>query len=156
VAYIQLGNSKENIPMKSKLLYSLRLAVPRLLLGLLGTGCSIGPIILLMSSAQLGLTAILFFLLLICYGTAFYLWSRRGSRALKEVITETKWAMCFIIIGLVISEITGLFTRIKLEMSIVYAFIGFFIAEFTKPRPPLKAIGEMLASLIRNRLPFGR
>jgi hypothetical protein len=70
--------------MKSKLLYSLRFAVPRLLLGLLGTGCSNGPIILLMSSAQLGLTAILFFLLLICYGTAFYLWSRRGSRALKE------------------------------------------------------------------------
>jgi hypothetical protein len=109
-----------------------------------------------MSSAQLGLTAILFFLLLICYGIALYLWSRRGWRALKDVITETKWAMCFIIIGLMISEITGLFTRMKLEMSIVYAFTGFFIAEFTKPRDPLKAIGEILASLIRNRLPFGR
>jgi hypothetical protein len=142
--------------MKSKLLYSLRLAVPRLFLGLLGTGCSIGPIILLMSSAQLGLTAILFFLLLICYGIALYLWSRRGWRALKDVITETKWAMCFIIIGLVMSEITGVFTRMKLEMSSVYAFIGFFIAEFTKPRAPLKAMGDKLASLIRNRLPFGR
>ena len=142
--------------MKSKLIYSLRVSARRLLFGLLGTWCSIGPIILLLSSAQLGLTAILFFLLLICYAITIYLWSSRGSHALKEVITETKWAMCFIIIGLVISELTGLFTRMKLQMSIVYAFIGFFIVEFTKPRVPLKAIGELLASLVRNRFPFGR
>ena len=142
--------------MKSKLIYSLQVSGRRLLFGLLGTWCSIGPIILLLSSSQPGLTAILFFLLLICYGITIHLWSSRGSRALKEVITETKWAMCFIIIGLMISELTGLFTRMKLEMSFVYAFIGFFIAEFTKPRAPLKAIGELLASLVRNRFPFGR
>jgi len=98
-----------------------------------------------MSSGQWELTVTLTVLLLSCYGIAIHVWLRRGSRSLKEVITETKWAMCFIIIGLVITEMTGVFTRMKLEMSIVYAFIGFLIAEFVKPRTPVKRVVAMLA-----------
>ena len=47
--------------------------------------------------------------------------------------------MCFMIVGLLIQELTVIFVAIKHDLAIVYVFIGFFIAELVKLKAPLKA-----------------
>jgi hypothetical protein len=140
--------------MEPKFIATLRSSAPRFLCGLLGAWCCIGPIILVMGAGQWALKLILLVILVVCYGYVFHLWSRRGAAPVKKMMTETKWAICFMIIGLLLSEMTGVFTRLKLEMSALYMFIGFFLAEFIRSSTSMKSAGEMLALHIRNRLPF--
>jgi chromosome segregation ATPase len=63
--------------------------------------------------------------------------------ALNELVSETALAMCFMIIGLLINEVTGIFIAIKHKLMIVYAFAGFFIAEFIRPKGLGDALGEL-------------
>jgi len=79
----------------------------------------------------------------------------RGEwETLKKVILETTLALCFIIVGLLIQEITGIFLAIKDEIAIVYVFVGFFIAELVRPKAPMKALRALLTSGIGHRFPF--
>jgi hypothetical protein len=57
-------------------------------------------------------------------------------------MSETKLAMCFMIIGLVTNEVTGIFMELKHKLVIVYAFVGFLIAELIKPKGLNKALDE--------------
>ena len=142
--------------MTTKLVDSLRLAFRRFLWGALGLWSTMGPIVLWSSSgsANWGLTAVLIILLLLCYAVVLRICLRANWAALKKIVSETKVAFCFIIIGLLVNEMTGVFLSIKQEMTILYAFIGFFIAEFIKPKAPLKALRDLLASRFRDRMPF--
>lgn len=122
--------------MKTKLFDSLRSAFPRFLLGAIGIWCILGPILLLNASgaAGLGLTAVLVVLLVLCYAVVIVIGLRAKWDALKDLVSETTFAMCFIIIGLLTNEITGVFIAIKHKLVIVYAFVGFFIAELIKTK----------------------
>jgi hypothetical protein len=62
--------------------------------------------------------------------------------ALKELVSETALAMCFMIIGLLINEITGIFIAVKHKLMILYAFAGFFIAELISPNGRSNAFDE--------------
>lgn len=121
---IKIGS--EGIPMNAKLIASLNLVTPRFLWGIFGTWCGIGPFLLLWSSGYWRLTLSL--LLLAAYGYVFRICSRDGLAPIKKMMIETRSAMCFMIIGLLLSELTGVFTQLKLELSPLYAFIGFFLA----------------------------
>jgi len=131
--------------MKTKLLDSLRLALPRTLWGAVGIWCILGPIILLNASgaASRELTTVLGLLVLLCYGLLLVICLRAKWDALKELVSETALAMCFMIIGLLINEITGIFIAIKHKLMIVYAFAGFFIAELISPKGPSEALDEL-------------
>jgi hypothetical protein len=130
--------------MKTKLFDSLKLAFPRFLFGAVGIGCCLGPIVLLNASgsASLGLTAVLVVLLLLCYAVVFFLCLRAKWDALKWLALETSLALGFMIIGLLINEMTGIFIALKAYLVIVYAFVGFLIAELIKPKPHLKVLDE--------------
>jgi len=135
--------------MMSRLLFSARLAVRRFLIGALGTWCTIGPIILLINgfaSASAAVIAGLLLLLLICYIVAFVIFLHPSGTVRKEFVSETVLAMCFMIVGLLINDMTGLFTPIKHELAVVYPFIGFFIAESLKPSTHLKSLRERVLS----------
>jgi len=130
--------------MKTKLFDSLRLAFSRFVVGAVGIGCILGPIILLNASglASWELTAVLVVLLLLCYAVVIVICLRAKWDALKELVSETTIAMCFIIIGLLTNEITGIFVAIKHKLVIVYAFVGFLIAELIKPKGHSNALVE--------------
>ena len=130
--------------MKTKLFDSLKLAFPRFLFGAVGIGCCLGPIVLLNASgsANLGLTAVLVVLLLLCYAVVVVICLRANWAALRGLVSDTMFAMGFMIIGLLINEITGIFIGIKHELVIVYAFVGFLITELIKPNPHLKVLDE--------------
>ena len=142
--------------MKSKVLDSVRLAFPRFLSGILGTWSVIGPFILLTRSGfeSWGIALLLLLLLLVCYLFVLVICLCGQWEALKELILETTHALCFIIIGLLIQEITGIFLAIKEEIAIVYVFTGFFIAELVRPKAPMKALRALLTSRIGHRFPF--
>jgi hypothetical protein len=114
--------------MDAKLMTSLRVAAPRFLWGILGTWCCLGPIIILAGSGSSALKVALSLSLFVGYGYVFHIWSRQGSAPIRRMIIEARSAMCFMIVGLLLSEITGIFTGLKLELSALYAFIGFFLA----------------------------
>jgi uncharacterized protein YoxC len=63
--------------------------------------------------------------------------------ALKELISETALAMGFMIIGLLINEMTGIFIAVKHKLMIVYAFAGFFITELISPNGRSNALYEL-------------
>ena len=138
--------------MKSRLVVSARMAFPRFLSGILGTWSVIGPFILLTGSGfeSWGIALLLLLLLLLCHLVVLVICIRGEWEALKELVSETTLAMCFMMVGLLIQELTGLFVAIKHDLAIVYVFIGFFIAEIGKPKAPLKALSALLTSVIRN------
>jgi hypothetical protein len=115
--------------MDAKLNASLRSAASRFLWGILGTWCCLGPVIVLWSSAHWILNLVLALLLFGSYGYVYHICSRQGLAPIRKMIIEARSTICFMIIGLLISEMTGIFTRLKLELSTLYAFIGFFLAE---------------------------
>ena len=145
-------------PIGSKIIFALKRAWPRFLWGVLGTWCAIGPIVLLLRSELASgiVTAVLLLLLLLCCAGVFMIWFRSRWTTLRELISETGRVLCFIIIGELGSEMTGVFKTIKVEMALVYAFTGFFIVELTKPKAPIKALGEMFSALRRKWLPYSR
>lgn len=135
-----------------RLLDSVRLVFPRFLSGILGTWSVIGPFILSTGSGfeSWGIALLLLLLLLLCHLVVLVICLRGEWEALKELVSETTLAMCFMIVGLLIQELTGIFVAIKHDLAIVYVFIGFFIAELMQPKAPLKALGPPLTSVIRN------
>ena len=115
---------------------------------MVGTWCAIGPFILISAGSAGGvLTAVLCVLLLLCYAIVFMICFRLRWITLGGFVSETGLALCFIILGQLMSEMTGVFRTIKSELTPVYAFTGFFIAELIKPKNPVKALGEMLNAL---------
>lgn len=144
-------------PISSKILFALKSIWPRLLLGLLGAWCAIGPIILLVSNGFDGeiRTAVFFSLLLFCYAIVFMICYRWRWITLTGLVSETGLALCFIIIGEVVGEMIGAF-KIKGEMALIGAFTGFFIAELMKPKNPIKALDKMFSALFRKLLPYSR
>ena len=115
---------------------------------MVGTWCAIGPFILISAGSAGGvLTAVLFLLLLLCYAIVFMICFRLRWITLARFVSETGLALCFIILGQLMSEMIGVFRTIKSEMTPVYAFTGFFITELIKPKDPIKALGEMLNAL---------
>ena len=117
-------------------------ALPRALLGLAGTWCTFGPIALLLGSHSVGwiLMTVLVFSVVFCYAAVFFACIRFRWATWRELISETGWAMCFIVIGELASEMTGVFIANKVEMAPVYAVIGCFIAELVKPNAPLEVL----------------
>jgi membrane associated rhomboid family serine protease len=144
-------------PVASKILFALKSTGPRLLLGLLGAWCVIGPFILLVSSGLAGgiITAVFFVLLLLGYAIVFMICYRWRWITLTELVSETGLALCFIIIGEVVGEMIGDF-KIKGEMALIGAFTGFLIAELMKPKDPRKALDKMFSALFRKLLPYSR
>jgi hypothetical protein len=129
----------------SKIIFALTWTGPRLLLGLVGTWCAIGPFILISAGSASGaLKAMLFLLVLLCYAVVFLICFRLGWITLGRFVSETGLALSFIILGQLVSETMGVFMTVKGEMTPVYAFTGFFIAELIKPKDLVKALGEML------------
>lgn len=110
---------------------ALRRAAPRFLAGMLGVWCCGGPFVVLKvsQSATWELTALLGLLLLVCYGIVALLCLRARWDALKELVAETRLALCFMIAGLLLNEMTGFFMAIKHRLVLLYAFVGFLIAE---------------------------
>ena len=130
--------------MKARLFNSVRQAFPRFLLGLVGIWCSLGPIVLSNASrsASPEVRTVFFLLLLVCYAVVIVFCLRSRWDALKGLLWETMLAMCFMIIGLLINELTGIFIAFKDKLVIVYAFVGFLITELIKPNPHLKVLDE--------------
>ena len=145
------------VSVASKILRALKSTGPRLLLGLLGTWCAIGPFILLVSTGLAGwiTTAVFFFLLLLCYALVFMICYRWRWITLRGFISETGLALCFIIIGELVGEMLGAF-KIKGEMVLIGAFTGFLIAELIKPKDPIKPLDKMFSGLFRKLLPNSR
>jgi hypothetical protein len=142
-----------NKPIASKILFALRWTGPRLLFGMVGTWCAIGPFILISAGSARGiLTAVLFLLLLLCYAIAFMICFRLRWITLGRFVSETRLALCFIILGGLVSEMIGVFMTVKSELIPVYAFTGFFIAELIKPKDPIKALGEMFNALFAREI----
>ena len=143
-------------PISNKILFALTSTWPRLLLGLLGSWCVIGPFILLVSSGLAGgiRTAVFFLLLLLCYAIVFMICYRWRWITLTGLVSETGLALCFIIIGEVVGEMIGAF-KIKGEMALIGAFTGFLIAELLKPNDPIKALDKMFSAGFR-KLPHSR
>jgi hypothetical protein len=139
--------------ISSKILFALKSTWPRLLLGLLGSWCVIGPLILLVSSGLAGgiITVVFFFLLLLCYAIVFMICYRWRWITLTGLVSETALALCFIIIGEVVGEMIGAF-KIKGEMALIGAFTGFLIAELMNPKAPIKALDKMFGALF-SKLP---
>lgn len=139
-------------PVKYKMLLALNRASRRFALGIVGTWCVIGPIVLFLGSLSVNwkLSTILVVSLLLCYGIVLRMCLESGLPRFRELTSETGLALCFIIIGELGSEITGFLTPIKDEMAVVYAFIGFFIAELISPRSFTKALSEKFSSLFRK------
>ena len=137
----------------SKILFALKSTWPRLLLGLLGSWCVIGPLILLVSSGLAGgiITVVFFFLLLLCYAIVFMICYRWRWITLTGLVSETALALCFIIIGEVVGEMIGAF-KIKGEMALIGAFTGFLIAELMNPKDSSKALDKMFGALF-SKLP---
>jgi hypothetical protein len=132
-----------------QVLCAARSAVPRFLIGSLGTWCTIAPIIFLINgfgSASSAAIAGLLVLLLVCYIVAFVIFLHPSGELWKEFVSETVLAMCFIIVGLLINDLTGFFIAIKHELAVVYPFVGFFIAESVKTSTHLKSLRERLLS----------
>jgi hypothetical protein len=144
-------------PISSKILFALKSTWPRLLLGLLGAWCVIGPFILLVSTGLAGgiRTAVFFLLLLLCYAIVFMICYHWRWITLTELVSETGLTLCFIIIGEVVGEMIGAF-KIKGEMALIGAFTGFFIAELMKPKDPIKALDEMFSALFHKLPPHSR
>src|SRR5882724_9879342 len=142
-------NWRESI--SSRILFALNSTWPRLLLGLLGAWCAIGPFILLVSSGLAGgvRTTAFFLLLLLCYAIVFMICYRWRWITLTGLIWETGLALCFIIIGELVGEIIGAF-KIKGEMALIGAFTGFLIAELMKPKDPVKALDKMFSAGFRK------
>ncbi len=130
--------------MKARLFNSVRQAFPRFLLGLVGIWCSLGPIVLSNASrsASPEVRTVFFLLLLVCYAVVIVFCLRSRWDALKGLLWETMLAMCFMIIGLLINELTGIFIAFKDKLVIVYAFVGFFMAELIKPKLSIKALDK--------------
>ena len=137
----------------SKILFALKSTWPRLLLGLLGSWCAIGPFILLVSTGLAGgiIMVTFFLLLLLGYAIVFTICYRWRWITLRGFISETGLALCFIIIGEVVGEMIGAF-KIKGEMALIGAFTGFLIAELMNPKAPIKALDKMFGALF-SKLP---
>ncbi|HXG50974.1 MAG TPA: hypothetical protein VNN77_06140 [candidate division Zixibacteria bacterium] len=135
--------------MKRALLVVLRPASRRFLLGALGTWCVLGPVVVLYGtgSAEAWLIGIAELALVACYAAVLVLCLRARWDALKAIVAETRLAMCSMIVGLLVNEITGLFVAVKYKLAVVYAFAGFVIAELVRP----KGLKWTLASLFRQR-----
>lgn len=73
------------------------------------------------------------FLLFLSYLVVLAICLRSEWEALTELGSETLYAMGFIIIGLTLQELTGMFLDLKHELAIGYLFIGFYIVELVKP-----------------------
>src|SRR6266566_3430379 len=138
-------------PISNKIVFALNSTWPRLLLGLLGAWCVIGPLLLLVSSGLAGgiKTTVFFLLLLLCYAIVFMICYRWKWITLTGLVSETGLTLCFIIIGEVVGEMIGDF-KIKGEMALIGAFTGFLIAELIKPKDPVKALDKMSSTLFHK------
>ncbi|MGZ8452744.1 MAG: hypothetical protein ACXWZE_11685, partial [Candidatus Binatia bacterium] len=92
--------------MKTKLCDALKLAFSRFLLGALGIWCTLGPILLMTASDSAGqeLKVLLVLLLAPCYAIVLVICWRARWDALRELASETRLAMCFMLAGLLLSE----------------------------------------------------
>src|SRR6266404_2527419 len=144
-------------PNSSKILFALKSTWPRLMLGLLGSWCVIGPLILLVSSGLAGgiKTTVFFLLLLLCYALVFMICHHWKWITLTGLVSETGLTLCFIIIGEVVGEMIGDF-KIKGEMALIGAFTGFLIAELMNPKDSSKALDKMFGALFRKLPPHYR
>ena len=125
---------------------ALKGVLPRTFLGLVGTWITLGPIALLFGSqsAPWTLMTVSVLSLVLCYTGVIFACIRFRWPTLRELISETGWAMCFIVIGELASEMTGVFNTHKFKMAPVYAVMGYFIAELVKPNVPLEVLGKKL------------
>jgi len=132
--------------MKTKLLAALKLAFSRFLVGALGTGCVLGPIVLMNASpsASPELKVLLALLLAPCYAIVLVICLRAKWDALKEIASETRLAICFMLVGLLLNEITGTFLGVKHKLALVYAFVGFLLSELARPVQFINAFNEYL------------
>ena len=121
--------------MKTKLIEALKLAFLRFLIGAAGAWCVLGPIVLVNASdtASEALKIILGLLLVPCYALVLVICLRAKWDALKELASETRLAMGFILGGLLLNEITGVFLEFKHRLAFVYALVGFLLTELAKP-----------------------
>ena len=130
--------------MNSQLLVSVRLAFPRFVYGIVGAWSVIGPFILLEGSGTPGIWLFLLFTLLLSYLLILRIFLLREWEALKELVSETSLAFCFMILGLLLQDMTGMLLSYKQSLAIAYAFLGFLIAELIKSNDPVKAARAVL------------
>ncbi|MGZ9130014.1 MAG: hypothetical protein ACXW4Z_19735 [Candidatus Binatia bacterium] len=132
--------------MKTKLCDALKLAFSRFLLGALGIWCTLGPILLMTASDSAGqeLKVLLVLLLAPCYAIVLVICWRARWDALRELASETRLAMCFMLAGLLLSEMTGIFLAAKHKLVPVYVYVGFLLTELAKSQRFIKACSEYL------------
>ncbi len=132
--------------MKSKLFAALKLAFSRFLLGALGIWCTLGPIVLMNASesASQELKVVLVLLLAPCYAIVLVICLRAKWDALRELASDTRLALCFMLAGLLLSEMTGIFLAAKHKLVPVYVYVGFLLTELAKPVRFIKACSEYL------------
>ena len=144
--------------MKSKLFDALKLAFSRFLLGALGIWCTLGPILLMNASesASQELKVVLVLLLAPCYAIVLVICLRAKWDTLRELAADTRLALCFMLAGLLLSEMTGIFLAAKHKLVPVYVYVGFLLTELAKPRRFIKACSEYLRahSTSSNRAPI--
>ena len=132
--------------MKTKLFDALKLAFSRFLLGALGIWCTLGPILLMTASdsASQELKVLMVLLLAPCYAIVLVICWRARWDALRELASETRLAMCFMLAGLLLSEMTGIFLAAKHKLVPVYVYVGFLLTELAKSQRLIKACSEYL------------
>ena len=144
--------------MKSKLFAALKLAFSRFLQGALGIWCTLGPILLMNASesASQELKVVLVLLLAPCYAIVLVICWRAKWDTLRELAADTGLALCFMLAGLLLSEMTGIFLTAKHRLVPVYVYVGFLLTELAKPRRFIKACREYLRAhtTSSNRAPI--
>src|SRR4249920_1992562 len=88
-------------PGANELVSALNKAFPRFLLGFAGTGSALGPIVYMFGSPSTSwiLSGVLLLTILLCYAWVYLTCVYMSWTPWKVLFSETRWAMCFIIIG---------------------------------------------------------
>ena len=119
---------------------------------------TLGPILLMNASesASQELKVMLVLLLAPCYAIVLVICLRAKWDALRELASETRLAMCFMLAGLLLSEMTGILLAAKHKLVLVYVYVGFLLTELARPRRFIKACSEYLRAhpTSSNRAPI--
>jgi len=134
-------------PSANNLVSALKQAFPRFLLGLAGSWCALGTIFLLFGFWSISwiITSISILSILLCYAGVYLTCVHLRWTPWKVLFLESGWAMSFIIIGELASDMMEFSETLRIVMVPVYTYTGFFLAELMKLNAHFTGTGQRLS-----------